>query len=109
MPTESIARETSPPPARRPQGARLTTTCWSAKVRHGQSVRSERMIAGEGGCCPPWSYSTIVTKAGAHVELHVVAGMWHAFFYSVEMSESRDGYGVIAGSSETEGYLGVPS
>lgn len=36
-----------------------------------------------------------LTKAGARAELHVVEGMWHAFFYSVEMPESREAYGLI--------------
>jgi len=37
-----------------------------------------------------------LTKAGAAAELHVIEGMWHAFFYSVEIPESQEAYQLIS-------------
>jgi len=38
---------------------------------------------------------TQLTQAGARADLHVLEGMWHAFFYSVAMPESQQTYATI--------------
>ncbi len=37
-----------------------------------------------------------LVKAGVHADLHILEGMWHAFFYSVDMPESKQAYEIIA-------------
>lgn len=36
-----------------------------------------------------------LVKAGAHADLHVLEGMWHAFFYSVDMPESKETFELV--------------
>jgi len=36
-----------------------------------------------------------LTKAGVRADLHVMEGMWHAFFYSVGMPESKETYEMV--------------
>jgi acetyl esterase/lipase len=38
---------------------------------------------------------TLLTKYGAHADLHVWEGMFHGFFYNIDVPESRDCYDVI--------------
>jgi acetyl esterase/lipase len=37
----------------------------------------------------------LLVKAGAEADLHVWDGMFHGFFYNVDVPESRDAFGVI--------------
>jgi acetyl esterase/lipase len=37
----------------------------------------------------------LLTKHGAEADLHVWEGMFHGFFYNVDVPESRDCYDVV--------------
>jgi epsilon-lactone hydrolase len=37
-----------------------------------------------------------LVKAGVHADLHVWDGMWHGFFFDVDLPESKDAYDVMA-------------